>query len=294
MLIYLTEYLAQFDSGFGVFRYITLRTILAVLTALVISFLVGPAMIRRLSRYKIGQTVRDDGPESHFSKAGTPTMGGALLLVAIALSALLWSDLGNRYVWVVLLVTLLACVLYLGCVGVEILGIHHCRDAQQRRFQHLLLPVRELAVFAQELGLQRLGCCLQFRVAFLGKTNVHHALVLQRFFALDESRALQAIDDARHGGLGNDDVPGQCARRRTVFLFDRLHHEELRHRQARLPHQFLRLQVGRAHDATQCNQYFVVVLHLPVRLVASCGYSMAKRRRISSPSASLSGPSHGS
>ena len=85
MLIYLADYLAQFDSGFLVFRYITLRTILAVLTALLISFLVGPPMIRRLSRYKIGQTVRNDGPESHLSKAGTPTMGGALILVAVAI-----------------------------------------------------------------------------------------------------------------------------------------------------------------------------------------------------------------
>jgi phospho-N-acetylmuramoyl-pentapeptide-transferase len=106
MLLYLAEYLARFDSSFLVFQYLTLRAILGVLTALLISLLVGPTMIRRLSRHQIGQTVRDDGPESHFSKAGTPTMGGALLLVAIALSALLWSDLGNRYVWVVLLVTM--------------------------------------------------------------------------------------------------------------------------------------------------------------------------------------------
>ena len=106
MLIRLAEYLAQFDSGFLVFRYITLRTILAVLTALAISFLVGPPMIRRLSRYKIGQTVRDDGPQTHLSKSGTPTMGGALILVAVAVATLLWSDLGNRYVWIVLLTTL--------------------------------------------------------------------------------------------------------------------------------------------------------------------------------------------
>ncbi len=107
MLFYLAEYLTQFDSGFNVFRYLTLRAILGVLTALVISFMVGPVMIRRLSVHQIGQSVRDDGPESHFSKAGTPTMGGALLLVAISISTLLWSDLGNRYVWVVLIVTLL-------------------------------------------------------------------------------------------------------------------------------------------------------------------------------------------
>ena len=73
------------------FRYITLRTIFAVLTALLISFMVGPAMIRRLSRYKIGQTVRDDGPQTHLSKSGTPTMGGALILVAVAVATLLWA-----------------------------------------------------------------------------------------------------------------------------------------------------------------------------------------------------------
>ena len=106
MLIWLAEYLSQFEPGFQVFSYITLRTILGVLTALIISFVVGPTMISRLSRYKIGQTVRDDGPESHFSKAGTPTMGGALILVAVAVSVLLWADLGNRYVWIVLLTTM--------------------------------------------------------------------------------------------------------------------------------------------------------------------------------------------
>jgi len=107
VLLYLAEYLARYDSSFLVFKYLTLRTILSVLTALVVSFIVGPVMIRRLSFYQIGQTVRDDGPESHFSKAGTPTMGGALILVAIAFSTLLWADLGNRYVWLVLVVTLL-------------------------------------------------------------------------------------------------------------------------------------------------------------------------------------------
>jgi len=107
MLLYLTEYLTQFHSGFGVFQYLTLRAILGALTALVISFIVGPAMIRKLSQYQIEQIVRNDGPESHLAKAGTPTMGGALILVAITISTLLWSDLENRYTWVVLGVTLL-------------------------------------------------------------------------------------------------------------------------------------------------------------------------------------------
>jgi len=107
MLYHLSEYLSELHSGFNMFQYLTLRAILGVLTALLISFVVGPEMIRRLNRYQIGQTIRDDGPESHLSKAGTPTMGGALILVAIAISTLLWSNLANRYVWMVLVVTLL-------------------------------------------------------------------------------------------------------------------------------------------------------------------------------------------
>ena len=107
MLLYLTEYLTKLDSGFAVFQYLTLRTILGVLTALIISFIIGPIMIKRLSHYQVGQHIRDDGPESHLTKAGTPTMGGALILVAVSISTLLWGDLSNRYIWVVLIVTLI-------------------------------------------------------------------------------------------------------------------------------------------------------------------------------------------
>ncbi len=107
MLLYLSEYLAQYHSGFHVFQYLTLRAILGVVTALGIALIVGPTMIRHLSFKQIGQVVRNDGPESHLSKSGTPTMGGALILVAIAVSTLLWANLSSRYVWVVLLVTLL-------------------------------------------------------------------------------------------------------------------------------------------------------------------------------------------
>ncbi|MDN3517411.1 phospho-N-acetylmuramoyl-pentapeptide-transferase [Aquisalimonas lutea] len=106
MLFHLAAYLEEIHSGFRVFQYITLRGILGVLTALMISFVVGPLVIRRLGQYQIGQQVRDDGPQSHLSKAGTPTMGGAMILVAIALATVLWSDLSNRYVWIVLLTTL--------------------------------------------------------------------------------------------------------------------------------------------------------------------------------------------
>jgi len=106
VLLFLTEWLARFDNSFAVFRYLTLRSILGVLTALVISFVIGPAMIRRLTWYKIGQTVRTDGPQTHLAKSGTPTMGGALILIAVGVSTLLWADLRNRYVWIVLLTTL--------------------------------------------------------------------------------------------------------------------------------------------------------------------------------------------
>ncbi len=105
MFYHLAQYLQDYYSAFNAFNYLTLRAILGVLTALIISFIVGPAMIRSLSKYNIGQPIRDDGPESHFSKAGTPTMGGALILVAIGISTLLWSDLTNRYVWVVMFTT---------------------------------------------------------------------------------------------------------------------------------------------------------------------------------------------
>ncbi len=106
MLLYVTEFLTRFESGFNVFGYLTMRAILGALTALLISLLVGPWMIRRLSFHQIGQTVRDYGPESHLPKAGTPTMGGALILVAIVISTLLWADPSSRFVWIVVLVTL--------------------------------------------------------------------------------------------------------------------------------------------------------------------------------------------
>ena len=106
MFLTLAEYLQQYESGFAVFQYITLRAILGTITALILSLVIGPTMIRRLSSYKIGQHIRDDGPQSHLSKAGTPTMGGALILVSIAISTLLWADLSSEKIWVVLGVTL--------------------------------------------------------------------------------------------------------------------------------------------------------------------------------------------
>jgi phospho-N-acetylmuramoyl-pentapeptide-transferase len=106
MLYWLFQRLADVDSFFNVFGYITLRAVLTALTALLLSLLLGPWFIRRLVRQQMGQPIRKLGPESHFAKAGTPTMGGALILFSIVISTVLWADLDNRYVWVVILVML--------------------------------------------------------------------------------------------------------------------------------------------------------------------------------------------
>ncbi|SNY96447.1 phospho-N-acetylmuramoyl-pentapeptide-transferase [Halomonas sp. hl-4] len=106
MLLHLANFLAQYQSVFQVFNYLTLRVILAALTALFLCLWLGPWVIKRLVEGQIGQAVRDDGPQSHLSKAGTPTMGGAMILMAMAISTLVWGDLTNHYVWVVLGVTL--------------------------------------------------------------------------------------------------------------------------------------------------------------------------------------------
>ncbi|NRA60115.1 MAG: phospho-N-acetylmuramoyl-pentapeptide-transferase [Psychrobium sp.] len=106
MLVWLAEYLTQYVSGFNIFSYLTFRSILAALTALMFSLWAGPKLIRYLQSMQIGQTVREDGPQSHLSKSGTPTMGGILIIASIVLSTLLWADLSNSYVWITLFVLL--------------------------------------------------------------------------------------------------------------------------------------------------------------------------------------------
>ncbi len=105
MLLWLSEYLSEYYSVFGVFQYITMRAIMGILTAFLISLLIAPFMINKLKILQVGQVVRSDGPETHLVKAGTPTMGGALILVAILVSALLWGDLNNKYIWITMAVT---------------------------------------------------------------------------------------------------------------------------------------------------------------------------------------------
>ncbi|MBL4827182.1 MAG: phospho-N-acetylmuramoyl-pentapeptide-transferase [Spongiibacteraceae bacterium] len=107
MLLWLADFLSQYFGAFQVFKYLTFRGILGVLTSLALCLTLGPYMIRKLNYHQIGQSIRSDGPESHLSKSGTPTMGGALILVAIVLSTLLWADLSNGYIWIVLIVTLI-------------------------------------------------------------------------------------------------------------------------------------------------------------------------------------------
>ncbi|XLM20712.1 phospho-N-acetylmuramoyl-pentapeptide-transferase [Chromobacterium piscinae] len=106
MLLWLADLLGSHIRAFNVFNYITLRAVMAALTSLTISLLMGPWVIRKLTELKVGQAVRNDGPQSHLVKAGTPTMGGSLILLSITLTTLLWSDLSNKYVWLLLAVML--------------------------------------------------------------------------------------------------------------------------------------------------------------------------------------------
>jgi phospho-N-acetylmuramoyl-pentapeptide-transferase len=106
MLLTLTEYLARYYSGFHVFQYLTLRGILAAVTALALALAIGPTVISLLGRYQIGQQVRTDGPQSHLQKSGTPTMGGGLILVSMGLGTMLWADMSSRFIWILLATTL--------------------------------------------------------------------------------------------------------------------------------------------------------------------------------------------
>jgi phospho-N-acetylmuramoyl-pentapeptide-transferase len=106
MLLELFEWLAQDIRAFNVFSYLTLRAVLAAATAMLIGLAAGPWVIRWLTSMKIGQAVRGDGPQTHLAKSGTPTMGGALILISIGITTLLWADLSNRFIWVTLIVTL--------------------------------------------------------------------------------------------------------------------------------------------------------------------------------------------
>ncbi|WP_434631112.1 phospho-N-acetylmuramoyl-pentapeptide-transferase [Chromobacterium sp. CV08] len=106
MLLWLADLLGSHIRAFNVFNYTTLRAVMAALTALAISLLLGPWVIRKLTELKVGQAVRNDGPQTHLVKAGTPTMGGSLILLAITLTTLLWADLSNKYVWLLLAVML--------------------------------------------------------------------------------------------------------------------------------------------------------------------------------------------
>lgn len=162
MLLWLSTWLAEYFRFFHVFQYLTLRAILGTLTALAMSLFLGPSLIRHLSSHRVGQVVRDDGPKSHFSKAGTPTMGGTLILISIMFSTLLWSDLSNRYVWLVMLVTL-----GFGAIG-------YWDDYRKLVLKHSRgMPARQ-KYFLQSL----LGFGAAFYLYYTAKTPVETQLVL--------------------------------------------------------------------------------------------------------------------
>jgi len=160
MILWLAEFLAEYHKGFLVLQYITLRAIFSVLTALFIAFFVGPQMIAKLRKYQVGQAIREDGPKSHFSKAGTPTMGGALILVAIVLSTLLWADLENRFVWVTLGV-----LLVFGAVG----WVDDWRKVVQKNSRGL--PARWKYLW-QSVGALGAACVLYFTAQSPAETQL--------------------------------------------------------------------------------------------------------------------------
>ena len=143
MLLELARWLQGLEDFFGLFGYLTFRGILAALTSLALSLWLGPAVIRRLGQLKGGQPIRKDGPQSHFSKAGTPTMGGALILITVAASVLLWGDLRNKYVWVVLLVML--CFGVIGWYDDWIKIVRRDPNGLKSRWKYLLQSIFGLA-----------------------------------------------------------------------------------------------------------------------------------------------------
>jgi len=142
MLLWLSAWLSKYFHVFHVIQYLTLRAILGTLTSLAIALFLGPSIIRQLSSYRVGQVIRDDGPQSHFSKAGTPTMGGTLIIISVVISTLLWSDLSNRYVWLVMAMTL-----GFGAIG-------YWDDYRKLVLKHSRgMPARQKYLFQSILGL---------------------------------------------------------------------------------------------------------------------------------------------
>ena len=170
MLLWLTQYLSHYVNGFRVFDYITLRTVLAVLTALVFSFALGPLLIRKLSLFKVGQFVRNEGPASHLGKAGTPTMGGALIIVGIIVAVLLWGQLGNRFVQVAL-VTLAA----FGAIGAadDILKLRNARSkGLSARRKYLLQSLAAVSVGVWLFMLRQHAAETTFYVPFIKQVAI--------------------------------------------------------------------------------------------------------------------------
>ncbi|MFT3669322.1 MAG: phospho-N-acetylmuramoyl-pentapeptide-transferase [Pseudoxanthomonas sp.] len=143
MLLELARWLQSLENFFGLFGYLTFRGILAALTSLALSLWLGPSVIRKLGQLKGGQPIRKDGPQSHFSKAGTPTMGGALILITVAASVLLWGDLRNKYVWVVLLV--MVCFGVIGWYDDWIKIVRRDPNGLKSRWKYLLQSIFGLA-----------------------------------------------------------------------------------------------------------------------------------------------------
>ena len=167
MFYHLLYPLHSIVPGFNVFRYLTFRTAYAILTGLILSLFLGPWVIRQLRRYQIGETIREDGPKSHQHKAGTPTMGGVLILMALSLPTVLWSDLTNRYVWL-----LLSATFAFAAIGFVDDWLKLARVRRQgMRIEKTAGPNR---------GRWRLGMLYIFLSRGCIRGNAHHCPILQR------------------------------------------------------------------------------------------------------------------
>jgi phospho-N-acetylmuramoyl-pentapeptide-transferase len=195
MLLKLALYFSHYWHALNVFQYLTLRAILSTLTALGVSFLVGPYFIRQLSAYQIGQVVRDDGPHSHLKKTGTPTMGGVLILVAITVTVLLWADLANRYVWIILLV-----MLAFGAIGAldDLLKLkfHHSRGLTAR-WKYLLQSFVGLCAAAYLYAMAQSPTETQLVIPFFKNAGVSLGwcyMILVYFVVVGTSNAVNLTD----------------------------------------------------------------------------------------------------
>ena len=195
MLIYLADYLQHYISGFGVFKYVTLRAIMAVLTALLISFYIGPRVIRWLIRLRVGQSIRLDGPQTHLVKSGTPTMGGVMILFSVGVSILLWGELINHY----LLITAFT-MLAFGLIGFwddYMKVVHKDPEGMRPRVKYALQSIVGLVAAYSLYAVHQVPAELDLLIPYMKETYIHlgaWSIVLSYFVIVGSSNAVNLTD----------------------------------------------------------------------------------------------------